>query len=139
MKRLMLFAAGLTFLLFAWAFAADQPVSTAPAAVPSQTAKITRMRAPGTVLEISDVVLKIERKIKDRVETMEFVLEKPVKFKVGDRVRVSYVEKDGKMIATRVVNVKPVILQSKKTAKPIKEAKPAGGNTVPASVEPAAK
>jgi len=39
MKRLMLFAAGLTFLLFAWAFAADQPVSTAPAAVPSQTAK----------------------------------------------------------------------------------------------------
>ena len=135
----MLFAAGLTFLLFAWAFAADQPVSTAPAAVPSKTAKITRMRAPGTVLEISDVVLKIERKIKDRVETMEFVLEKPVKFKVGDRVRVSYVEKDGKMIATRVVNVKPVILQSKKTAKPIKEAKPAGGNTVPASVEPAAK
>ena len=133
----MLFAAGLTFLLFAWAFAADQPVSTAPAAVTSQTAKITRMRAPGTVLEISDVVLKIERKIKDRVETMEFVLEKPVKFKVGDRVRVSYVEKDGKMNATRVV--KAPIIQVKKVAKPIKEATPAGGNTVPASVEPAAK
>ena len=137
MKRLMLFAAGLTFLLFAWAFAADQPVSTVPAAVTSQTAKITRMRAPGTVLEISDVVLKIERKIKDRVETMEFVLEKPVKFKVGDRVRVSYVEKDGKMIATRVV--KAPIIQLKKAAKPIKEAKPEGGNTVPASVEPAIK
>ena len=133
----MLFAAGLTFLLFAWAFAADQPVSTAPAAVTSQTAKITRMRAPGTVLEISDVVLKIERKIKDRVETMEFVLEKPVKFKVGDRVRVSYVEKDGKMNATRVV--KAPIIQVKKVAKPIKEAKPEGGNTVPASVEPATK
>ena len=137
MKRLMLFAAGLTFLLFAWAFAADQPVSTAPAAVTSQTAKITRMRAPGTVLEISDVVLKIERKIKDRVETIEFVLEKPVKFKVGDRVRVSYVEKDGKMNATRVV--KAPIIQVKKVAKPIKEATPAGGNTVPASVEPAIK
>jgi hypothetical protein len=133
----MLFAAGLTFLLFAWAFAADQPVSTGPAAVTSQTAKITRMRAPGTVLEISDVVLKIERKIKDRVETMEFVLEKPVKFKVGDRVRVSYVEKDGKMNATRVV--KAPIIQVKKVAKPIKEATPAGENTVPASVEPAAK
>jgi len=133
----MLFAAGLTFLLFAWAFAADQPVSTAPAAVTSQTAKITRMRAPGTILEISDVMLKIERKIKDRVETMEFVLEKPVKFKVGDRVRVSYVEKDGKMNATRVV--KAPIIQVKKVAKPIKEAKPAGENTVPASVEPAAK
>ena len=137
MKRLMLFAAGLTFLLFAWAFAAAQPVSTAPAAVPSQTAKITRMRAPGTILEISDVMLKIERKIKDRVETMEFVLEKPVKFKVGDRVRVSYVEKDGKMNATRVV--KAPIIQVKKVAKPIKEATPAGGNTVPASVEPAIK
>ena len=133
----MLFAAGLTFLLFAWAFAADQPVSTAPAAVTSKTAKITRMRAPGTVLEISDVMLKIERKIKDRVETMEFVLEKPVKFKVGDRVRVSYMEKDGKMIATRVV--KTPILQVKKVVKPIREAKPAGGNAVPASVEPAAK
>jgi hypothetical protein len=133
----MLFAAGLTFLLFAWAFAADQPVSTAPAAITSQTAKITRMRAPGTVLEISDVMLKIERKIKDRVETMEFVLEKPVKFKVGDRVRVSYVEKEGRMIATRVV--KAPILQVKKVVKPIKEAKPAGGNAVPAIVEPAAK
>ena len=137
MKRLMLFAAGLTFLLFAWAFAADQPVSTAPTAVTSRTAKITRMRAPGTILEISDVMLKIERKIKDRVETMEFVLEKPVKFKVGDRVRVSYVEKDGKMNATRVV--KAPIIQVKKVAKPIKEATPAGGNTVPASVEPAIK
>ena len=137
MKRLMLFAAGLTFLLFACAFAADQPVSIAPAAVPSQTAKITRMRAPGTVLEISDIMLKIERKIKDRVETMEFVLEKPVKFKVGDRVRVSYVEKDGKMNATRVV--KMPIIQVKKSVKPIREAKPAGENTVPASVEPAIK
>jgi hypothetical protein len=82
-------------------------------------------------------MLKIERKIKDRVETMEFVLEKPVKFKVGDRVRVSYVEKDGKMNATRVV--KAPIIQVKKVAKPIKEATPAGGNTVPASVEPAIK
>ena len=52
-------------------------------------------------------------------------------------MRVSYVEKDGKMIATRVV--KAVIIQVKKAAKPIKEAKPEGGNTVPASVEPAIK
>jgi hypothetical protein len=41
------------------------------------------------------------------------------------------------MLATRVV--KTVILPVKKSVKPIREAKPAGGNTVPASVEPAAK
>ena len=129
MKRLMLIAAGLVFLLFAWAVAADPPVSTAPVA-PAKAAKITKMRAPGTILEISDVLLKIERKIKDKdkVETMEFVLEKPVKFKAGDRVRVSYVEKDGKMIATRVVKAVNI---------PVK--KPAAGNPLPAAGAPAAK
>jgi hypothetical protein len=126
MKRLMLFAAGLIFILFAWAFAADPPVSSTPAS-PAKTTKITKMRAPGTVLEISDVKLKIERKIKDKVETMEFILEKPVKFKVGDRVRVSYVEKDGQMIATRVV--KTVSVQVKK---PAPAAKQPVGNAVPA-------
>jgi len=50
------------------------------------------------------------------VETIEFVLEKPVKFKVGDRVRVSYVEKDGKMNATRVV--KAPIIQVKRSPSP---------------------
>ena len=127
MKRLMLIAAGLVFLLFAWAFAADPPVSTAPVA-PAKASKITKMRAPGTILEISDVLLKIERKIKDKVETMEFVLEKPVKFKAGDRVRVTYVEKDGKMIATRVVK-----------AVEVKIKKPVAGDPVPATVAPTPK
>jgi len=129
MKRLMLIAAGLVFLLFAWAVAADPPVSTAPVA-PAKAAKITKMRAPGTILEISDVLLKIERKIKDKdkVETMEFVLEKPVKFKAGDRVRVTYVEKDGKMIATRVVK-----------ADNVKIKKPAADNPVPVTVAPTPK
>ncbi len=126
MRRWMLIAAGLVFLLFAWAFAADPPVSKASAA--SRTDKITKMRAPGTILEISDTALKIERKIRDKVETMEFVLEKPVKFKAGDRVRVSYVEKDGKMIATRVV---------KAVAIPVK--KPAAANPMPAPGAPASK
>ncbi len=127
MRRGMLLAAGLVFLLFAWAIAADPPVSKAPAA-PARADKITKMRAPGTILEISDAALKIERKIKDKVETMEFVLEKPVKFKAGDRVRVSYVERDGKMIATRVV--KAVNLPVKKAA---------AGNPVPATGAPQAK
>ena len=127
MRRWMLIAAGLVFLLFAWAFAADPPVSKAPVAA-AKADKITKMRAPGTILEISDSALKIERKIKDKVETMEFVLEKPVKFKAGDRVRVSYVERDGKMIATRVVKAVNI---------PVK--KPAAVNPMPATGAPAAK
>lgn len=127
MRRGMLIAAGLVFLLFAWAIAADPPASKAPAA-PARADKVTRMRAPGTILEISDAALKIERRIKDKVETMEFMLEKPVKFKAGDRVRISYVERDGKMIATRVV--KAVNLPAKK---------PAAGNPLPATVAPQAK
>jgi len=123
----MLIAAGLVFLLFAWAFAADPPVSKAPAAA-AKADKITKMRAPGIILEISDTALKIERKIKDKVETMEFVLEKPVKFKAGDRVRVTYVEKDGKMIATRVVK-----------ADNVKIKKPAADNPVPVTVAPTPK
>jgi hypothetical protein len=140
MKRLMLFAAGLTFLLCAWAFAADQAATLAPAKAAqakAATVKITKMRAPGTILMITDSQLKIERKVKDNVETMEFVLEKPLKFKVGDKVRVSYVEDNGKMIVTRIVRTADV--KVKKPVKPGKEAKPANGNTVPTGVAPAAK
>lgn len=140
MKRLMLFAAGLTFLLCAWAFAAEQAATLAPAkAAPAKTAtvKVTKMRAPGTILEITDSTLKIERKVKDKVETMEFVLEKPFKFKVGDKVRVSYVENNGKMIVTRIVKTADV--KTKKPVKPVKETSPANGNNVPAGAAPAAK
>jgi hypothetical protein len=140
MKRLMLFAAGLTFLLCAWVFAAEQAATLAPAkAAPAKTAtvKITKMRAPGTILEITDSQLKIERKVKDNVETMEFVLQKPQKFKVGDKVRVSYVENNGKMIVTRIVRTPDV--KVKKPVKPGKETKPAVGNAVPAVTAPAAK
>jgi hypothetical protein len=140
MKRLMLFAAGLTFLLCAWAFAAEQAAVLAPAkAAPAKTAivKVTKMRAPGTILEITDSTLKIERKVKDSVETMEFVLDKPLKFKVGDKVRVSYIEKNGKMIVTRIVRTADV--RVKKPVKPGKENKPAVGSAVSAAAPPAAK
>jgi predicted phage tail protein len=127
MRRWMLIAAGLVFLLFAWAFAADPPVANAPAA-PAKADKITKMRAPGTILEISDTLVKIERKITHKVETMEFILEKPVKFKAGDRVRVSYVEKDGKMIATRIVKAAGIHVK-----------KSAAVNSAPATGSPPAK
>ena len=134
MKRFMIFAAGSIILLGAWAFAAEQAATPAPAKAVSArtaTAKITRMRAPGTILEITDSTLIIERKVKDNVEKMTFVLEKPMKFNVGDNVRVSYVETGGRMIVTRIVKIAD--LKAKKPAKPGKDTKSA------ASAAPAAK
>jgi hypothetical protein len=125
MKRLMLFVVGLSFLLCAWAFAAEQSATKAPVPeAPAKTVKVTRMRAPGTILDVSDVALKIERKVKDKVEPMTFILEKPTKFRVGDKVRVTYVENDGKMVATRVV--KAADIKARKPAKQSKEVQPAG-------------
>jgi hypothetical protein len=140
MKRFMFFLVGLFLLFCAWAFAAEQAAKPAPAKAASGTtaaAKITKMRAPGTILEITDSTLIIERKVKDNVEKMAFVLEKPMKFKVGDNVRVSYVEADGRMIVTRIVKLSD--LKEKKPVRPGKEIKPAAGSAVPAGAAPAAK
>jgi hypothetical protein len=132
MKRLTFLVAGLTFLLCAWAFAAEQAATPRPAKAASTgtaAANITKMRAPGTILEITDFTLIIERKVKDSVEKMAFVLEKPMKFKVGDKVRVSYVEADGRMVVTRIVIIPD--LKAKKPVKPGKETTPAVGSAVP--------
>jgi len=129
----MIFAAGLIILLGAWAFAAEQAARSAPAKAASAgtaTAKITKMRAPGIILEITDSTLIIERKVKDNVEKMSFTLEKPMKFKVGDKVRVSYIEADGRMIVTRIVKIAD--LNDKKPAKPGRDTKAATG-AVPAA------
>jgi len=95
------------------------------------------MRAPGAILEITDSKLLIERKVKDNMETMEFVLEKPMKFKVGDKVRVTYVEDKGKRVVTRIVKLSDLI--QKKPVMPGKEMKPAAGSAIPASAAPARK
>jgi hypothetical protein len=140
MRRFMIFAAGLIILLGAWAFAAEQAAAPAPARAASgktATAIITKMRAPGTILEITDSKLLIERKVKDNMETMEFVLEKPMKFKVGDKVRVTYVEDKGKRVVTRIVKLSDLI--QKKPVMPGKEMKPAAGSAIPASAAPAPK
>ncbi|MFH1078884.1 MAG: hypothetical protein V1766_01255 [Pseudomonadota bacterium] len=133
MKRFMIYTAGLIILLGAWAFAAERAVVPAPAKTASAgtaTAKITKMRAPGTILEITDSTLIIERKVKNNVEKMVFVLEKPMKFKVGDKVRVSYMEADGRMIVTRIVKIAD--LNAKKPAKPGRDTK-AAASTLPAT------
>ena len=67
--------------------------------------------------------VKIERTVKGDVETMEFALEKPVKnIIVNDSVKIDYMEKDGKLIASRVAKV----IFKKKEIKPA-EVKPASG------------
>jgi hypothetical protein len=98
---------------------------------------IAKMRAPGTILEITDSTLIIERKVKDNVEKMEFILEKPMKFKVGDMVRVSYLEDKGKRIVTRIVKLSD--LKEIKPFRPGTGIKPAAGSAVPAGAAPAAK
>ena len=85
--------------------------------------KVTKMKAAGVVTEISATTLKIERKVRDKAETMEFVLEKPLaKIKVGDKVKVSYITKDNQNVATKVTEgVSP---------KAVKEAKKVEGKAL---------
>ena len=106
MRRLMAVALGVSFFYVSAFLYSDTAMSAdkAPAVTKAAPAvRVTRMRAAGVVTEISDTTLKIERKVKDKVETMEFALEKPVtKIKAGDKVKVSYITKDDKNVAARV-------------------------------------
>lgn len=91
----------------------------APASV--LTAKVAKMRAGGVVIEISDTSLKIERKVKDKVETMEFLLEKPLsRIKVGQKVKVSYINGSDKNVATKVTADIPQAAVKKATGTGIK-------------------
>jgi hypothetical protein len=118
MRRLVVLVIVLTFASAVLAFNSDKPV-VAPAATiqpikaaPIKTHRETRVTVTGVVKEISDTTLSVERSVKDNVETMEFILEKPAEnIKVGDRIKVSYIKKDGKNVARKVspVVVKRVI------------------------------
>lgn len=131
MKRLLVFIVGLSFLFCASAFAVDQP---APAAKPEPAkaapVKMAKMQATGKVVEVTDTMLKIEKMVKGKAETKEFVLEKPLaKIKAGEKVTVMYVEKEGKMVAVKVVPVKVAKKAAKKAA--AKEAKPEAAPAAP--------
>ena len=129
MKRLIVLVAFFVFILNVCAFASDG-TSTAPAkaepskAVTPKPPKETRVSITGVVKEISDTMIIVERTVKGNTETMQFVLDKPVEqINAGDKVRVSYIKKDDKLIAIRVspVVAKKII----KKASPYKEIKPA--------------
>jgi hypothetical protein len=96
MKRLMVVLLAVAFLFAGTAFAAEK--AKAPAAP-----KAAKMTAVGTVLEISDKALKLDRKGKEKSEVMDFALDKPAAdVKAGDKVTVHYTVKDGKNVATKV-------------------------------------
>jgi len=137
MKRFMVLVIGLVFLFTTSAIAADtkaaasadpvKKVEKKAAAKKADTkAKKTEKKAAdmsttGKVLEVSDKVLKIERTLKGKAETMEFSLEKSITgIKMGDQVKVSYLVKDGRNILIKVAPAKKTADKKAKKAKTAK-------------------
>ena len=121
MKKALVYTVGAAVLLSAIAFAADKPASNAAKADPAKanTVKIAKMNATGKVIEISEKAIIIERTVKDKVETMTFVLDKPAdNIAVSDAVKISYIEKDGTLVASRVAKANPRKLEKKDNVKP---------------------
>lgn len=126
MKRFLIIAAGLILLGFTLVFAAEK-TPTAPPTPP----RVPEMSTAGKVIEVTATILKIERTLKGDAETMEFILEKPFTgIAVGDQIKVSYREKNGRNILIRVAPAKMTAVQKPKKETP-KAAKPAEPKTAP--------
>lgn len=68
--------------------------------------KTAAMNAQGTVVEISGALIRIERRIKESSEIMEFECgAPPAGLTVGDTVKIVYTEEKGKLLAVRIVRV----------------------------------
>lgn len=112
MRRVMVLVLAVVFLFAGAAFAADQTKAGAAKTAPAKTAKMT---ATGKVLDVSDNMLRLERSVKGKAETTEFGLEKPLTdVKIGDKVTVHYVSKDGKKVATKVSKAEATAKKTKK-------------------------
>jgi len=130
MKRFLTLAAILMLLCFTLVFAAEKPRSA-----PSLPPRIPEMSTAGTVLEISGTSLKIERTLKGKAETMEFILEKPFPdVAAGDPVKVSYLEKNGRNVLIRVAPAQKTAVK-----KAVKKELPKGIKPVAPSAAPATK
>ena len=117
MKRFLIVAAGLMLLWFTLAIAAEKTPPTAP-----RPPRVPEMNTAGKITEISDKVLKIERTLKGKTEIMSFVMEKPLtNIAVGDQIKVSYLEKDGRNVLIRVAPAKMTAVQKPKKEQPKKE------------------
>jgi hypothetical protein len=124
MNKALSYIVGLVFLLSVMAFAADKPGSAIKSEpLKTNVVKTAKMHATGKVIEIYNELIKIERTVKGDVESMEFALDKPaVDIGVNDSVKIEYMEKDGKLVASRVTKV----ILKKKEVKPV-ETKPVPG------------
>ncbi len=104
-------------LCYTLVFAGEKP----PVASPPQP-RVPEMSAAGKVIAVSKTELKIERTLKEKVETMDFILENPfTAIKVGDQIKVSYREKDGRNVLIRVAPVKKAAAGKLKKDIPKKE------------------
>jgi hypothetical protein len=126
MKRFLIIAAGSILLCFALVFAAEKPPAVSP-----PPPRVPEMSTAGKVIAVSNTELRLERTLKGKVETMEFILENPFPtIKVGDLIKVSYREKDGRNILTRVTPVKKTAVEKPKKDTPKKE-KPDDSKSAP--------
>ena len=85
------------------------------------------MSTAGKVIEITAALLKIERTLRGKAETMEFILENPfTNIAVGDQIKVSYREKNGRNVLIRVGPAKMTAVQKtkKEASKATKSAEP---------------
>jgi hypothetical protein len=83
--------------------------------------KEIKLKATGKVMEVSETNLKIERNVKGKdgaPEIMEFVLEKPKKVEISDKVNVTYIKKEGQGVALRVSKVTTIKKSTTKAEKP---------------------
>jgi len=113
MKRLAVVAVAGAIVILLIAIFAVKISSTVPAKVDSFKAplvraeKRTKVTFIGVVKGLSDTTILVERAIKGKVELIEFVLDKPTeKIEVGDKVKVSYLKKEGENIA---IMVSPIV------------------------------
>jgi len=81
---------------------------------------VRSMRVTGVVTEVTDTVLKIQKTVKGQTEIKEFVLEKPtgVQLKVGDRVNVTYIERDGLAIVEHITPARTIRKDIRKSPAP---------------------
>ncbi|MBU1055455.1 MAG: hypothetical protein KKC46_16775 [Proteobacteria bacterium] len=136
MKRLLLLMAAVFFILCASSFAAAVTEDELVAISVKSMGKETKMSATGKVTELSDSMLKIDRRVKGKTEAMEFTLEKACSgISIGDKVKISYINKDDKNIAARVMKMQKKAKHHakkkaavKKEIKPVEEAEPTPAN-----------
>ena len=105
MKKIFLYVFIGFFLSAGFVFAADKSFTGAikADAVKTNSVKAAKMNARGKVIEISDEAITIERSVRGNVEKIKFELDKPAEnVVVNDFVSIAYIEKDGKLMASRV-------------------------------------